>query len=46
MTLVAALVAVFIWLGMTARELDRGTKRRLLSLITVLVVLQFVRGVL
>ena len=46
MMLMAALVVVFCWLGLAAREFDRDTRLRLLGFITVLVVIDLFRGVL
>ena len=43
MTLIVALVAVFLWLGLSAREFDRRTQRRLVALIVVLVVVDLLR---
>ena len=38
---IIALVAIFIWLGLSAREFDQLTRRRLFLLIVALVVLVF-----
>lgn len=45
MILLLALLAVFLWLGLTAREFDRTTKRRLVGLIGMIVVVGFFRGI-
>ncbi len=44
MTLVIAMVAVSVALGLSAQELDRGTKVRLLALITAISVVTLLRG--
>jgi hypothetical protein len=46
MMLMAALVVVFCWMGLSAREFDRGTRQRLLACIAVLVIADLFRGVL
>ncbi len=45
MILLLALLAVFLWLGLTAREFDRTTKRRLVGLIAMIVIAGYFRGV-
>ncbi len=44
LTPVAALVVVFVWLGLSARAFDRQVQWRLLALITAIVILTFVFG--
>ena len=46
MTLVVALLSIFCWLGLSARQWDRETQLRLLTLIALVVALDFVRGIL
>jgi hypothetical protein len=44
MLLILVLMAVFLWLGLSASAFDGATQRRLLVLIGMAVVVQFFRG--
>ncbi len=46
LTPVVALVAVFVWLGLSARDFDRQTRQRLFVLIAAVVILDLARGAL